>query len=170
MAEEKKEEDKKKSEDENESQESTEALRESLLRMAAEFDNYKKRVSKEIENSEQKGKMSLAAKLLPVLDEFEIAVKNTDMTTEHGKGIAIVLSNFIDILKKEGFAEIESSGVFDPYRHEVLMTKESEEKEGTILITVRKGYMWKETMLRPASVVVSNGKGPVAEKQEKTKQ
>ncbi len=166
MAEEKKEEDKKKPEPEKE-QENAEALRESLLRMAAEFDNYKKRVSKEIENSEQKGKMSLAAKLLPVLDEFEIAVNNTDMTTEHGKGIAIVLSNLTDILKREGLAEIESCGLFDPYRHEVLMTKESEEKEGTILITVRKGYMWKEVMLRPASVVVSKGKGSAADKQEK---
>jgi molecular chaperone GrpE len=139
--------------------ESIEVLRESLLRLAAEFDNYKKRTYKEIEISEQRGKMNLARKLLSILDEFELAAKNMDMSTEEGKGIAIVLSNFIDILKKEGLSEMESTGIFDPYKHEVLMTKESNEKEGTIIATLRKGYLWKDMMLRPASVVVA--KAPV---------
>ncbi len=159
MTEDKKEDDsKKEKEPENkktEPEESVEVLRENLLRLAAEFDNYKKRTQKEIEVSEQRGKMNLARKLLSILDEFELAVNNMDMSTEEGKGIAIVLSNFIDILKKEGLSEMESTGIFDPYKHEVLMTKESNEKEGTILATLRKGYLWKEMMLRPASVVVA---------------
>ena len=91
-------------------------------------------------------------------------IRTTYLTIEEKKKSLI---EFADILKSEGLAEIESCGLFDPYRHEVLMTKESEEKEGTILITVRKGYMWKEVMLRPASVVVSKGKGSAADKQEK---
>ncbi len=132
--------------------------KERLMRLAAEFDNYKKRVAKEIEGSREVGKASLASKLLPVLDEFQLAMENIDMKTEQGKGMAIVLSNFIDILKKDGLREIENDGTYDPYKHEVLMTKDSEEKEGKIIAVVRKGYTWKDIMLRPASVIVSGGK------------
>lgn len=145
--------------------ENEEELRERLLRLAAEFDNYKKRISKDIENSRSVGKAELASKLLPILDEFELAVKNFDMKNEHEKGLAIVLSNFVDVLKKEGLKEIEAIGVYDPYRHEIMMTKEAKEKEGTILDVVRKGYFWNNIMLRPASVIVSKG----SKEQEKTK-
>lgn len=134
-----------------------EELKDRLLRLAAEFDNYKKRSAKEVESAKTVGKAELAAKLLPILDEFQLAIENLDMNTEKGKGMAIVLSNFGDVLKKEGLQEIECRGVYDPYRHEIMMTKESDEKEGVILNVVRKGYLWDEIMLRPASVIVSKG-------------
>ncbi len=132
-------------------------LRDRLLRLAAEFDNYKKRVSKDLDNAKTAGKAELAAKLLPVLDEFQIAIENMGMNTEHEKGIAIVFSNLGDAMKREGLEEIECKGRYDPYRHEIMMTKESTEKEGTILDVIRKGYFWNGIMLRPASVIVSKG-------------
>lgn len=135
----------------------SEELKERLLRLAAEFDNYKKRITKEMESSRAMGKAELAAKLLPVLDEFQIAIDNMDLKTEHGKGIAIVLSNFMDILKKEGLSEIDSKGIYDPYKHEIMMTKEDSSKEGTIINVVRPGYTWNGLLLRPASVIVSRG-------------
>ncbi len=135
----------------------SEELKDRLLRLAAEFDNYKKRSSKDLDNAKKVGKAELAAKLLPILDEFEIAIESTDTKTEHGKGMAIVFSNFVEVMKKEGLKEIECSGVYDPYKHEIMMTKESNEKEGTILDVIRKGYLWNEIMLRPASVIASSG-------------
>lgn len=140
-------------------------LKERLLRMAAEFDNYKKRATKDIENAKGIGKAEIVAKLLPIIDEFHLAVESLEMKTDQEKGLALVLSNFTDVLKKEGLKEIDCNGVYDPYRHEVIMTKESKEKEGIVLDVVRKGYFLNEIMLRPASVIVSDGSG----KKEETK-
>lgn len=165
---EKRSEQKEKKEEQEEAKSESEEAKERFLRLAAEFDNYKKRTSKDLEASRNIGKAELASKLLPIMDEFELALGNLDMNTEHGKGLALVLSNFIDVMKKEGLKEIACEGTYDPYQHEVIMIKESEKKEGTILDVVRKGYIWNGIMLRPASVIVSNGGG---EKEEtKTKE
>ncbi len=143
------------------------AGRERLLRLAAEFDNYKKRTVKELENAKSIGKAELASKILHVIDEFGLALESIDTTTENGKGVAMVFSNLLSIMKKEGLREIDSSSVFDPYKHEIVMTRESDEGEGTILETVRKGYTINGIMLRPASVIVS--KGPKKDKKQEGK-
>jgi molecular chaperone GrpE len=142
-----------------------EEFKERLLRMAAEFDNYKKRATKDIDNAKGMGKAELIAKLLPIIDEFHLAIESLEMKTEQERGLALVLSNFTDVLKKEGLKEIDCNGVYDPYKHEVIMTKESKEKEGTVIDVIRKGYALNEIMLRPASVIVSEGSG----KKEETK-
>ncbi|HIH49893.1 MAG: nucleotide exchange factor GrpE [Candidatus Micrarchaeaceae archaeon] len=132
-------------------------LREQLLRLAAEFDNYKKRVKKEIESAQNAGKAALFIDMLPIIDEFELAMlaisssKGTPLT----KGIEMLYSNFTDVLKKEGLKEIEVDGIFDPYRHETVLVRESDEKDGTILETVKKGYTFEGILLRPASVIIS---------------
>lgn len=146
----------------------SEELKDRLLRLAAEFDNYKKRSSKDLDSAKKVGRAELAVKLLPILDEFEIAIESIDTKTEHGKGMAIVFSNLVEVMKKEGLKEIECRGVYDPYRHEIMMTKESREKEGTILDVIRKGYLWNEIMLRPASVIVSSGSGEKKNDEAKT--
>jgi molecular chaperone GrpE len=150
-----------------EKKDESEELKERLLRLAAEFDNYKKRVAKDIENSKNMGKAELALRLLPILDEFQIALDNMDLKTEHGKGIAIVLSNLMDTMKREGLKEIESSGIYDPYKHEIMMTREDNQKEGTIIDVVRPGYTWNGLLLRPASVIVSRGIDAKEEKDNK---
>ncbi len=130
-------------------------LKERIARFAAEFDNYKKRTAKEIENAKNMGKAEFASRMIPILDEIELAIESLEMKSEKEKGIALVFSNMLDVMKKEGLKEIESSGRSDPYRHEVILARESEKEPGTILEVVRKGYTFNGIMLRPASVIVS---------------
>ena len=130
-------------------------LRDRLLRLAAEFDNYKKRVAKDIDESKSRGNAEVIIKLLPTVDEFEIALTSMDSSTEHTKGVALVFSNFMSALKGFGLKEIDVKGAFDPYKHEIMLVKESNKEEGTILEVVRKGYTLNGIMLRPASVIVS---------------
>jgi molecular chaperone GrpE len=132
-------------------------LKERLLRLAAEFDNYKKRVAKEIENAKTLGKAELMKKLLPTIDEFELALSVSKESKEI-KGFQMIYSNFIDSLKSEGLSEIETNGKYDPYKHEIILTRESKEKEGTIIEVVRKGYMLNDILLRPATVIVAKNK------------
>ncbi len=167
MPEEKKNNDKKAQEPAPEEPKGEEAeLKERLLRLAADFDNYKKRTAKEVESSKTFGKAELIRKLLPVLDEFELAVAAAQKD-DKDKGIGLVFANLRDALKKEGVSEIEAKGVFDPYKHEIMLTKSSKEPEGTIIEVVRKGYCLNGMMIRPASVIVSSGQEEKKETENK---
>lgn len=144
---------------ENQNDKALEELNDRHLRLAAEFDNYKKRTMKDVENSRKSGKAELVLKLLPVLDEFEIAISSIENTNSK-KGIELIFSNFVTALRNEGLSEINAEGIYDPYKHEIIMVAESKEAEGTIIETVRKGYMFNGIMLRPASVIISKPKNP----------
>ena len=130
-------------------------LKDRMLRLAAEFDNYKKRVAKDLNASSDKGKAEIIAKLLPVIDEFELAISSMDIKQEHAKGISLIYSNFISTLKSAGLRVLEVSGKYDPYKQEIVLAEESDDEDGTILEVVRKGYAFNEIMLRPASVIVA---------------
>ena len=146
-------------------------LKDRLLRMAAEFDNYKKRVSKEMDSSKAMGRADAVAKLLPTLDEFELAMEafsSRGKEDEHMKGVALVYSNLLSTLRGMGLREIASDGKFDPYRHEIVLVQESGREDGSIIEVVRKGYMLNDIMLRPASVIVSRkGAGDNNDKEKK---
>ncbi len=137
-----------------------EDYKERMLRLAAEFDNYKKRVKNEVENAKGMGKAEMTRKLLPVLDEFELALMSANENGDKAlvKGIEMVYSNLLDALKREGLKEMKVNGVFDPYKHEIIIAKEDKKKPGTILEVVKKGYMFNEMVLRPASVIISKEK------------
>lgn len=132
-------------------------LKEGMLRLAAEFDNYKKRTKTEAENARNLGKAELVRSLLPIMDEFELALIAVNKTNDKNiaKGVEMLYSNFIDALKKDGLTEIQCKGVFDPYMHEIVMARESKEPSGTILEVVKTGYTLDRTLLRPASVIVA---------------
>ena len=135
-----------------------EELRDRMLRLAAEFDNYKKRAAAEMDKAKDIGRAELLKGLLPVLDDFELAleVANPEKENVFSKGIEMVYSNFIEVLKKEGLTEIKTDGVFDPYRHEIMLSRpDGKRKPGTILEVVKKGYAFRGIMLRPASVIVA---------------
>ncbi|MCL4364730.1 MAG: nucleotide exchange factor GrpE [Candidatus Marsarchaeota archaeon] len=134
-------------------------VKDRLLRLAAEFDNYKKRVAKDMDGAKDIGRADTIARLLPTLDEFELALGSSDRKDEHMKGIELVFSNFVSALKGQGLREIEVDGRFDPYRHEIVLSRDSDRPEGEILEVIRKGYMLNNIMLRPASVIISRGKG-----------
>jgi len=139
-------------------------LKEQLLRLAAEFDNYKKRTKNDVDNAKSAGKAELVKGFLPILDEFELALIVVNKTSDKivARGVEMLYSNFTDMLKKEGLGEITCKGVFDPYKHEIMMTRESKEKEGTILDVVKKGYTFDNVLLRPASVIVAKAPAVVA--------
>ncbi|MGC8676024.1 MAG: nucleotide exchange factor GrpE [Candidatus Micrarchaeia archaeon] len=134
-------------------------LKDRLLRLAAEFDNYKKRVASEAQASKTVGKAELISKLLPAIDAFEIALYSLgDEHKELCKGFELVFSDLYEALKSEGLEEIGTSGKFDPYKQEVVLTRPSDKEEGSVVEVVRKGYLFNGILIRPASVIVSSGK------------
>ncbi len=130
-------------------------LKDQLMRLAAEFDNYKKQVQKDFNNAKQLGTIETISKLLNILDELELALTTLEKNSENAKGVGLVLSNFIEVLKGMGLREVPTNGKYDPYKHEVILAIESDKDDGTIIDVVRKGYMLNDILIRPASVVVS---------------
>jgi molecular chaperone GrpE len=131
--------------------------KERFLRLAAEFDNYKRRVAGEIANAKGVGKAETLKNLLPILDEFELAMIaiNKSENSELAKGIELVYSNLVEFMKREGVKEVKCDGIFDPYMHEIALTRESGKKPGTILEVIKKGYTMNGILLRTAMVIVA---------------
>ena len=128
-----------------------------LQRLAAEFDNYRKRNARENAALSQRANERLVKELLPVLDDLGRAL---DAASEHEEakleeGVRLVHRALADVLRKEGVAEIETDGRFDPHVHEALLSQPSDEEEGTVIEVVQRGYKLGEKVLRPARVVVA---------------
>jgi molecular chaperone GrpE len=125
----------------------------------AEFDNYRTRVARDQRELAARAHERLVKELVPVLDDLERAL---EAATEHeeGKleeGVRLVHRSLADALAKEGLAEIETSGKFDPHLQEALLSQPSEAEEGSILQVLQKGYSLGDRVLRPARVVISSG-------------
>jgi molecular chaperone GrpE len=132
-----------------------------LKRLAAEFDNYRKRVARDQEGLVARSNERLVKELLPVLDDLERAL---EAAAEHEEakleeGVRFVHRNLAELLKREGLAEIETDGRFDPHVHEALLSQPSEQEEGSVIDVVQKGYKLGNHVVRPARVVVSGGNG-----------
>ncbi|HEX4350567.1 MAG TPA: nucleotide exchange factor GrpE [Verrucomicrobiae bacterium] len=149
-----------------------------LLRTTADFDNFKKRAAREKIESAQYASASLIQKLLPVLDNFEMALaaaqtataaRKTGVPADDGKlaslqsGVQMVQQQLKNALIETGLEEIEAAGKpFDPNFHEAISQQESaDQPEGTVLQQLRKGYKMKERLLRPATVIVAKKPAPV---------
>lgn len=131
-------------------------LTETLQRLQAEFENYKKRAEKERQEFSNYAKADLIAKLLPLLDTFEIALKSTKDHEKFAKGMEMVFAQFFSALEAEGLRPIEAQGKkFDPYYHEVLLKQKSDKEDGIVLEELQKGYMFKDRVLRYSKVKVS---------------
>jgi molecular chaperone GrpE len=128
-----------------------------LKRVAAEFENYRKRVLRDQESLVARAHERLVKELLPVLDDLERALaaaeEHEEATLE--EGVRLVHRELADALAREGLAEIETEGVFDPHVHEALLSQPSEAQEGSVLEVVQKGYRLGDRVLRPARVVVA---------------
>jgi molecular chaperone GrpE len=124
-------------------------------RIKADFENYKKCVDREKENTKIFASCSFIEKLLPVLDTFDQALINTKSETER-KGLGLVYSQLLDILNREGLRHIECVGKeFNPYYHEIIMKVDSNENDNIILEEFQKGYMLNDKILRHSKVKVS---------------
>ena len=134
-------------------------LQDSMRRLAADFDNYKKWAAKERQTTQQTAAESLIKKLLDIYESLEKAVSAVNDTTgsEFKDGIELIYKEFSRILKSEGLEPIPSVGVpLDVYRHEVLMRKVNNDvREDTVIEEIQKGYLLNTFVLRTAKVVVS---------------
>ena len=129
-----------------------------LKRVAAEFDNYKKRSSKERDGLYNSLIADIVSNFLPILDNLEKAVEAETKDEEYKKGIELVLKQFKDVLSARGVTEIETVGkTFDPELHEAVSSVIDEnlgEKE--IKEDYRKGYKIGNKVIRHSMVVVAN--------------
>ncbi len=137
-------------------------LKESLLRNQAELQNYKRRKDEETERILKYKDEELIKELLPIIDNFERAIKmdDNDLSDEVSKfleGFKIIYTNTINILEKFQVKAIEADGVeFDPtYHHAVLTAHDESKPEGVVLEVLQKGYMYKDRVIRPAMVKVN---------------
>lgn len=141
------------------------ASREKYLRLAAEFDNYRKRVEREKAESWSRAQAQLAEKLLDVLDDLQrVAQLNPETTTAQSvmEGTQLVERKLLRALESAGLEEVQADGqAFDPSVHEALMTvpAESREEDHTVADVFQKGYRLKGTLLRPARVRVKRFEG-----------
>ncbi|GEB76235.1 nucleotide exchange factor GrpE [Sporolactobacillus inulinus] len=131
-----------------------------MLRMQADFDNFRKRTNKEKTDSRKFRAQDLVSDMLEILDNFQRALA-VETTSEDGqslkKGMEMVLSKLEDALKKEGVEEIPSlNQPFDPNVHQAVMQEESPEHEsGTVIQVLQVGYTLNGRVIRPAMVKVS---------------
>jgi molecular chaperone GrpE len=133
-----------------------------LLRVTADFENFKKRAAREKIEAAQSASAALLQKLLPVLDNFEMAqaaaqTAQGDKLASLQAGIAMIQQQLKGILAETGLEEIDANGKpFDPTLHEAVSQLEtSETPEGCVVQQLRKGYKLRDRLLRPASVVVA---------------
>jgi len=135
--------------------------KEVALRTAAELDNYRKRMAREMQDTARFANAGLLESLLPVLDNFEYglnAAKTENEKSNLYRGLSMVLKQVQDFLRDQGVEEINASGKFDPNVHEAMTQQPSGTvPEGGILYQTRKGYRLHDRLLRPASVVLSGG-------------
>jgi molecular chaperone GrpE len=131
-----------------------------LRRVQAEFENYRKRVIKEQTALVDRATSGLVEQLLPVLDSFELALKNLDSAGSDDiesvrKGVELVYAELLGVLEKAGLSRIEAEGKpFDPNVHEAVM-QEDGDGEPVVTDVLRTGYTLKGRVLRPAMVKVT---------------
>lgn len=132
-------------------------LMDRLARRAAEFDNYRKRIERERADLAQYAGMNTVGDLLPVLDDFERAVRVETSDREYAKGVELIQQRFSDVLKKLGLEAISTEGqLFDPNIHQAIEMVESDSApDQSILAEYASGYNFKGKMLRPAMVKVA---------------
>ena len=128
-----------------------------LKRVAADFENYRKRVARDQESLVARAHERLVKELLPVLDDLERALAAAEQHEEAKleEGVRLVHAELASALEREGLAEIETDGRFDPHVHEALVSQPSEAEEGSVLQVVQKGYRLGDRVVRPARVVVA---------------
>jgi len=131
---------------------------EAYLRLAADFDNYRKRVAREQAALTARANERLLHELLPVLDDLERAL---EAAAEHEEakleeGVPLVHQALVGLVERHGLSEIDTDGGFDPHVHEALLTQPGEgAAEGSVLQVLQKGYRLGERVLRPARVIVA---------------
>jgi molecular chaperone GrpE len=135
-----------------------EALQDRLLRTAAEFDNYRKRVERERRELADYMKADVLAEILPIVDNFERALQAPSAEEQpFRKGVELIHKQMLDFLRKRGVTPIEALGAdFDPNFHQAVIHETSpKHREGEVIEELQRGYMLGDKLLRPAMVKVA---------------
>lgn len=138
-------------------------LNDKFLRLYSEFDNYRKRTLKEKLELSKSASAELITRLLPVLDDFERAIKafeeNTDANPALKDGIVLIFNKFFTILNQQGLEQMKTIGeAFDTDFHEAItnIPVTNPEQKNTIVDEIEKGYLLNDKVIRYAKVVVGN--------------
>jgi|ERR1041385_4948633 Molecular chaperone GrpE (heat shock protein) len=137
-------------------------FRDLAMRSQADFENYKKRAAREKEETVRFANSSLLERLIAIIDNFELGLSSARAESEQSpiySGMMLVLKQLNDFLADSGLESIEAEGKpFDPNWHEAIAHEPSNEvPEGKVIRQTRRGYRFKDRLLRPSSVVVSSG-------------
>lgn len=145
-------------------------LRDKYLRLYAEFENYKRRVQKDKEELVKYGNESLLYEVLPVIDTLELALRHAAESASDSlvKGVENTLREFQRVSEKFGLVPIPALGLkFDPAVHHAMTQVERADKEdGVVIEEYRKGYLFRDKVLRPSLVAVSKRPAPQAEEEQ----
>jgi molecular chaperone GrpE len=145
-------------------------LKEQWMRTAADFDNFRKRARRDVDDARRGGREDLLKDLLPVFDNLERAIQSAQRATEVkpvADGLSMVVKQFVDVVGRAGITKVTTVGhAFDPSIHEAIQQVETDEHApGTVVSEVQPGYMQGERLVRAAMVVVAkakSGEGPAA--------
>ena len=136
-----------------------EDLKDRHLRKLAEFENHKKRSERERQEYFKIALAGFAHDFLPILDNFERALAHTrpqDLESDFGQGVAIIRKQLGELWKRYGLTQIDTSGPFDPNRHEAVATERTDAvPPNTIVEELQKGYFLNDRLIRPAFVKVA---------------
>ena len=126
-------------------------------RVQADFDNFRRRNASVYADSLAEGERNVIKELLPVIDNFERALNNSEnVDKNYVEGVRLVYKQLMDVLTKTGLEEIDASGKFDPKLHNAVMQGESDDAEsGDILEVFQKGYKVKDRIIRHSMVKVA---------------
>jgi len=135
--------------------------RDQLIRVAADYENFRKRTARDLEDARRRARQATVRELLPVFDNLERATGASQGTDSKAfaEGLQLVLRQFLDTLQKMGVERIDQTGAaFDPMVHESLqMVESADAPAGSVLQVIQAGYRMGAELLRPALVVVSKG-------------
>jgi molecular chaperone GrpE len=142
-----------------------------LLRVSADFENYKKRVAKEKSDLIRYGNDELIKELLPVIDNLERALEHA--SSERAQegiqgGVEMTLQQFLEILQRFGVTPIAAEGEpFDPTKHEAVMEQATGDYDpGHVVAELQRGYLLNDRLVRPAKVVVAKAHGDAESEEE----
>ena len=132
-------------------------LTETLQRLQADFENYKKRVDKEKQEFMQFATREFVKRILPIIDNFEVALAHEQSHEDFKKGVELIYAQMREILPNHGIEEIDTEGkTYDPFMHQAMMTvHDPSKKENEIIEVFQKGYKMGNNAIRQAKVKVN---------------
>lgn len=133
-------------------------MRDLLQRTQAQFENFRKQTEKRSEDLHKMAARNIITKLLPIVDNFDLALKNTTNSEEFVQGVQLIHTQLMSMLKNNNVEPIDAlHKLFNPQMHEALMKTESKEQENIIIEEFAKGYTMHDVIIRHAKVKVSAG-------------